>query len=273
MPELPEVETVVRQLRNSKIENRTIVDVKIDWLPIIKPFSYKEFSASICNEKIIKILRHGKWIIFLLSNKKFIFIHLRMSGNFSRTKSKYDRAELLLSDGKRLFFRDTRKFGRWVYTKNPDLILNKLGPDAISENFSFEYFYNILQKKNRMIKPFLLDQSFIAGIGNIYADEALWLAKIHPKRNTNTLNKKNIKKLFNAIIEVLNIGIKNNGTSLGKGKSNFKGYNGESGEAQDEVNAYGRHGKECYRCRSIMNKIYVAQRGTTICPRCQKFTN
>lgn len=269
MPELPEVETVVRQLQKSGIENHTILKVKIDWLPIIKPFSKKEFSKNICNEKIKKISRHGKWIIFQLSNDKFIFAHLRMSGNFSNMQSKYDRAEITLSNKKKLFFKDTRKFGRWIFTTEPKKILDQLGPDAISDDFSFEYFYSRLSNKNRMIKPFLLDQTFIAGIGNIYADEALWLSRIHPKSLSSSISKIKAKKLYKAIIEVLKIGIHNNGTSLGKGKSNFKGYDGNYGEAQEEVKAYGRQGKVCKRCNNLMIKIYVAQRGTTICPKCQ----
>ena len=120
-----------------------------------------------------------------------------------------------------------------------------------------------------MLKPFLLDQSFIAGIGNIYADEALWLSRIHPKSTSSYLSKVKAKKLYKAIIEVLKIGIYNNGTSLGMGKSNFKSYDGNYGEAQEEVKAYGRNGKTCKRCSNLMVKIYVAQRGTTICPKCQ----
>lgn len=269
MPELPEVETVVRQLRKRSIEGREILAVRIDWLPMIKPLTEKQFSKQICFQKIVTISRYGKWIIFYLSNSKCLLIHLRMSGNFLKNSSKYDRAEILLSGGVRLYFKDPRKFGKWILADDDNLILSRLGPDALSDNFTFVYFRNKIMNKKRMIKPFLLDQSFIAGIGNIYADEALWLAKIHPKKNSHHLNSKEIGLLYKSIINVLKIGIKNKGTSLGKGKSNFKNHNGEEGKNKDIVKAYGRSGLPCERCNTKMSKIYVAQRGTTICTNCQ----
>lgn len=271
MPELPEVETIVRQLKKRGVEQREILAVRIDWPKMIAPYSCSSFSKKICNERIIKLSRNGKWIIFELSNNKFLLVHLRMSGSFSKKPSKYDRAEILLSGGVKLFYRDSRKFGKWIFTYNPSSILNKLGPDALSKDFSWKYFYELMNKKNRMIKPFLLDQSFIAGIGNIYADEALWLAKIHPKKISNTISINDQKKLYSSIQEVLKIGIRNRGTSLGKGKSNYKDLNGKSGRPKDMVKAYGRRGENCERCSNTMEKIYVAQRGTTICPKCQIF--
>ena len=162
MPELPEVETIVRQLKKRGVEQRKILAVRIDWPKMIAPYSYSFFSKKICGERIVKLSRKGKWIIFELSNKKYLLIHLRMSGSFSKRPSKYDRAEILLSGGVKLFYRDSRKFGKWIYTLNPLTILNKLGPDAMSKRFTWEYFSNLIIKKNRMIKPLLLDQTFIA---------------------------------------------------------------------------------------------------------------
>lgn len=269
MPELPEVETVVRQLRKRSIEGQEILDIKIYWKPMIQPLNQKEFYEKVRFQRIIKIERYGKWIIFYLSNNKYLCIHLRMSGNFLGKPSKYDRAKILLSEGINLYFKDPRKFGRWILLDNIDLILSRLGPDAVSEKFTLSYFENKLITSKRMIKPFLLDQSFIAGIGNIYADEALWLAKIHPKKNSNLLTENERKDLYASIKEVLRIGIKNKGTSLGKGKSNFKHHDGKYGKNKDIVKAYGRGGLACERCQKILEKIYVAQRGTTICSSCQ----
>ena len=269
MPELPEVETIVRQLKKRGVEQRKILAVRIDWPKMIAPYSYSSFSKKICGERIVKLSRKGKWIIFELSNKKYLLIHLRMSGSFSKKPSKYDRAEILLSGSVKLYYRDSRKFGKWIYTLNPSTILNKLGPDAMSKSFTWEYFSNLIMNKNRMIKPLLLDQAFIAGIGNIYADEALWLSKIHPKKIAKSINLDDQKKLYHSIKEVLKIGIRNRGTSLGKGKSNYKDLNGKSGRPKDMVKAYGRTGQDCERCSGKMEKIYVAQRGTTICPYCQ----
>lgn len=269
MPELPEVETIVRQLRARGVEGRTILSVKVGWTRMVEPLSAASFSKQIRGTTIDQISRVGKWMMFSLSSGKTIMIHLRMSGSFSMEKGGHDRIVLKLSDGLNLYYRDTRKFGRWRLVDDPQEILGKLGPDALSRRFTRSYFHDVLGKRHRMIKPLILDQSIVAGLGNIYADEALWEAKIHPERRSDSLTDAELEKLFIAIKHVLNIGVKNRGTSLGDGKMNYRDVEGQSGGHREMVKAYGRSGKPCERCGTRLKKNVVSQRGTTFCPDCQ----
>ena len=227
------------------------------------------FAKQVCGTTIVEISRVGKWLLFSLSSGKTIMIHLRMAGSFSMEKGPHDRIVLKLSDGLNLYYRDTRKFGRWKLVADPQEILSKLGPDALTRKFTQKYFSEAMGKRHRMIKPLILDQAIVAGLGNIYADEALWESKIHPERLSDSLNDDELEKLFKAIRLVLTVGVKNRGTSLGAGKTNYRDVEGESGGHREAVKAYGRSGKPCERCKSLLEKIVVAQRGTTFCPVCQ----
>ena len=184
-------------------------------------------------------------------------------------KGQHDRIVLTLSDGLTLYYRDTRKFGRWKLVDDPDVILAKLGPDALTRRFTLKYFSEAMRKRHRMIKPLILDQGIVAGLGNIYADEALWESKIHPERLSDSLSDAELEKLFKAIKHVLTVGVKNRGTSLGAGKTNYRDVEGDSGGHRAEVKAYGRSGKPCKRCGATLLKSVVAQRGTHFCPACQ----
>ncbi len=269
MPELPEVETIARQLRARGVEGKTILSVKVGWAPTVTPFSAAAFSAAIEGTTIDRISRVGKWMMLSLGSGKTIMIHLRMSGSFSMEKGSHDRIVLKLSDGLTLYYRDTRKFGRWKLVDDPDVVLRGLGPDALTRRFTLNYFAAAMKKRHRMIKPLILDQAIVAGLGNIYADEALWESKIHPERRSDSLSDEELAKLFKAIKHVLKVGVKNRGTSLGAGKTNYRDVEGESGGHRAEVNAYGKSGTPCARCETILEKIVVAQRGTTFCPTCQ----
>ena len=209
-------------------------------------------------------------MMFLLSSGKTLMIHLRMAGSFSMEKGPHDRIVLKLSDGLNLFYRDTRKFGRWKLVDDPDVILSKLGPDALTRRFTQKYFSAAMLKRHRMIKPLILDQSIVAGLGNIYADEALWKSKVHPERLSDSLSEIELSALFKAIKHVLKIGVANRGTSLGEGKTNYRDVEGASGGHREQVKAYGRGGNPCERCKSLLKKMVVAQRGTTFCPNCQR---
>lgn len=270
MPELPEVETIVRQLRARGVEGREILSIRVNWARTVEPLSAASFSKQICGTTLSEISRVGKWMMFSLSSGKTIMIHLRMSGSFSIAAGSHDRIILKLSDGLTLYYRDTRKFGRWRLVEDPQEILSKLGPDALTRQFTRNYFRETIRKRHRMIKPLILDQSVVAGLGNIYADEALWEAKVHPERRSDSLTDAELESLFNAIKHVLKIGVKNRGTSLGDGKTNYRDVDGESGGHREKVKAYGRSGKPCLRCKKTLKKIIVAQRGTTYCPNCQK---
>ncbi len=270
MPELPEVETIARQLRAHGVAGKVILSAKVNWAPTVEPQSPNAFCRTICGTTIAEISREGKWMLFTLDSGQSIMIHLRMAGAFSLEPSPYDRVVLQLSGGLNLYYRDTRKFGRWKLVEDPASILGALGPDALTRRFTFAYFSAVLKKRHRKIKPLILDQSVVAGLGNIYADEALWEAKIHPERLSDSLSAVECAALFKAIKYVLKIGIKNRGTSLGEGKTNYRQVDGESGGNRAVVKAYGRAGKPCERCKSTLVKRVVAQRGSTFCPNCQK---
>lgn len=269
MPELPEVETIARQLRARGVEGRSIISVSIRWARTVEPLSVACFSRELRGTVIEEISRVGKWLLFALSSGKTIMIHLRMSGSFSMSPSSHDRLVLKLSDGLTLHYRDTRKFGRWKLVEDPQSILGKLGPDALTGRFTLKYFSAAMRKRHRMIKPLILDQSIVAGLGNIYADEALWEAQIHPERLSDSLSDAELASLYQAIRHVLRVGVRNRGTSLGDGKTNYRDVEGESGGHREKVKAYGRAGKPCKRCKKKLVKAVVAQRGTTYCPACQ----
>ena len=269
MPELPEVETIVRQLRARGAEGREVLSVKVNWARTVEPFSISTFSKQIRGTTIDEISRVGKWMLFSLNSGKTIMIHLRMSGSISISPSAHDRIVLKLSDGLTLHYRDTRKFGRWKLVDDPEVVLDKLGPDALTPRFSPKYFSAAMGKRHRMIKPLILDQSIVAGLGNIYADEALWESQIHPERLSDTLSDAELATLHKAIKQVLKVGVRNRGTSLGDGKTNYRDVEGASGGHRAQVKAYGRTGKPCKRCGSLLEKMVVAQRGTHFCPVCQ----
>lgn len=269
MPELPEVETIARQLRARGVEGRRILSVHIDWAKTVEPLAPDLFSKRVCGAAINRISRVGKWLMFSLGSNETIMIHLRMAGSFSMAPGAHDRIVLELSDGLTLYYRDTRKFGRWKLVADPQEILGKLGPDALTDAFSLAYFRAAVRPRNRMIKPVILDQSIVAGLGNIYADEALWEARIHPGKPAGSLAEPEVRNLFKAIKHVLETGVANRGTSLGDGKTNYRDVEGASGGHREQVKAYGRSGKPCARCGTSMEKTVVAQRGTTFCPVCQ----
>jgi formamidopyrimidine-DNA glycosylase len=270
MPELPEVETIVRQLRARGIEGRTIMSVYVAWPRSVEPLSPQAFSSQLVGTTIERVFREGKWMVFLLGSGRSLMVHLRMSGSFSMNPGSHDRIVVQLSDGLTLYYRDTRKFGRWKLVDDPRDILDKLGPDALSRSFSKRCFIDLIRRRNRSIKALLLDQTVVAGLGNIYADEALWEAGIHPGRIASSLSEAELEALHKAIKKVLRIGVANRGTSLGKGKTNYRDVEGASGGHRAVVKAYGRTGLPCERCGTALTKIIIAQRGTHICGKCQK---
>lgn len=270
MPELPEVETIASQLRARGVEGREIQSVEVCWAKTVEPLSVEAFSGALMGAVIEEIARYGKWMMFRLSSGQTVMVHLRMAGSFSLEPGAYDRLVLGLSGGLSLYYRDTRKFGRWKVVDDSASVLAGLGPDALTRAFSRAYFFGVMRRRSRQIKPLLLDQSVVAGLGNIYADEALWEAMIHPERLSNSLNDAERERLFRAVKRVLRVGVKNRGTSLGDGKTNYRDVDGESGGHREKVKAYGRKGEACERCATPLVKVVVAQRGTHFCPCCQK---
>ncbi len=268
MPELPEVETIRRQLCDAGVQGHSVVTLEVEWPRTVDPLSPTQFRKKMIGKTIEEVSRYGKWLIFKLNGDENMLVHLRMTGGFYLShgqlkKGPYDRVVFQLSDGLNLHFRDPRKFGRIKLGVAPV----GLGPDALE--ITEESFLNMLLKRKRALKVVLLDQSQIAGIGNIYADEALFQARLHPSRLASTLSKKEKRNLYDAVVSVIRAGVDNGGTSLGSGKGNYVDLNGNSGGFREQAKAYGRARKPCTVCATPLKKITVAQRTTVFCPACQ----
>jgi formamidopyrimidine-DNA glycosylase len=264
MPELPEVETIARKLE-PELVGRTIQSADLRWARTLATPSPKKFKEQIQGQKIKEVTRRAKYFILHLSSFDLL-IHLRMSGdlfvkNSTIQPAKHDRLVLKLSGGKSLFFNDTRKFGRVWLTSTSQDVLGKLGPEPLGKDFTPQWLLTSLQKKHRQLKPLLLDQTFLAGLGNIYTDEALHIAKLHPLAMSDSVNGKQAKALYEAICKVLKEGIKRNGASI---DWVYRG-----GEFQNYFRVYDRDGEPCVVCGTEIQKLVVGQRGTHICPNCQ----
>lgn len=264
MPELPEVETIARKLEPD-LTGRTIKEADLRWARTLATPSPKKFREQVKNQKIKEVTRRAKYFILRLADFDLL-VHLRMSGDlFIRNSTiepeKHDRLVLKLTGNKSLVFNDTRKFGRVWLTADPQEILGKLGPEPLDREFTPQWLYASLQKKHRQLKPLLLDQTFLAGLGNIYTDEALNIAKLHPLGMSDAVNKKQAEALYEAIRKVLKEGIKRNGASIDWA------YRG--GEFQNYFRVYDREGEPCIVCGTQIQKLVVGQRGTHICPKCQ----
>lgn len=273
MPELPEVDTIVRGLKSCGIEGRRIMGVESDWPRMLEPLGRSDFAERLCGARIRGIDRRGKFIVIRLDRSTLLF-HLRMSGRINllprgAERSPYEHLVMLLDDGRELRFHDTRKFGRAYLTEREETVLGRLGVEPLGPDFTLAWLRQGLSRRKRMIKPLLLDQAFIAGLGNIYVDEALWEARIHPQTRSDMITKEQVRALRYAIPKVLRRGLKNRGTSLGEGHGNYSAVSGERGGNQNELKVYGRGGEKCFRCGDAILKIVVAQRGTHICPLCQ----
>jgi len=267
MPELPEVETIVRRLRadliGSKIESANLL-----WERTLATPEPAHFKKNIVGQSINSVNRRAKYIVLTLSVDTLL-IHLRMSGDLLvRSEGvpvhKHDRLILHLSDGRYLAFSNMRKFGRVWLTPNPEDILGKLGPEPLDDNFTAEMLYEMLQKHKRQIKPLLLDQTFLAGMGNIYTDEALHLTGLHPLAKSDLIKQKQAKILWRSVRDVLKEGIRRNGTSI---DWIYRG-----GDFQNYLKVYGRADEPCLNCGTPIQRIIVGQRGTHFCPQCQKET-
>ena len=272
MPELPEVETVVRDLRAAGLAGRRIVRARVFWPKTIAAPSPARFAREIRDLEIQNLSRRGKFVILELSRGLTLLVHLRMSGHLEvlhggKPPRRHDRAILTLDDGREVRFEDTRKFGRIWLVRAPEKVLEKLGPEPLA--ISAADFTAGLAARSRRLKPLLLDQAFLAGVGNIYSDEALWAARLHPRRRSDSLTPAQAAELLRAIRAVLRRGIRNLGTTLGAGGTHFVLPRGERGRNQEKLNAYGQTGAPCPRCGTPIRRILVGQRATHFCPKCQ----
>ncbi|MFZ5572079.1 MAG: DNA-formamidopyrimidine glycosylase [Thermodesulfobacteriota bacterium] len=274
MPELPEVQTIVDDLSTAGIVNAPIQQVEVRWPKSIAGVSPDVFCERLTDIHIRGVSRRGKYILFFLSSGDTLLIHLRMSGRLCLSTvdapcSKHEHVILTLDHGRQLRFHDTRKFGRWLLTDTPGKVLSRLGPEPLAPDFDVAVLMNALGGRRRILKPLLLDQTVIAGLGNIYTDEALWEAGLHPCRPASTLTRKEIRHLHRGIIKVLAQGLQNRGTTLGEGKANFESVCRSRGRNQNALKVFGRQGLPCPRCRTIIQRLLVCQRGTHVCRKCQ----
>ncbi len=274
MPELPEVQTIVNDLNDADLIGTAITGVRVFWHPDIADCSPRAFSSRIKNKIITSIRRRGKYIIIDFSGSGTLLIHLRMTGRLhliasSAPRAKHEHVIIKLGNQRHLRLHDTRKFAKMYIVNNPGLILNRLGPEPLEPSFTAKVLADILLSRKRLIKPLLLDQSIIAGLGNIYTDEALWDAQINPRRRTASLSWSEIKTLHRAIRKVLKRGLKNLGTSLGSGRNNFASIGQTRGYNREHLRVYKRTGLPCPRCKTAIKRIIVGQRSTHICEICQ----
>ena len=284
MPELPEVETIKNDLVAAGLCVRTIQSADIFWHRTLAVPSLKEFQKQIVGAKIMSLSRRGKYLVFKVrcatydlhqkERSSFLILHLRMSGKIDLKAAdfaprKHDRARLVFENGTQLLFHDTRKFGRWYFVDDAEKIVGKLGIEPLDAKFTAAWLIKNLKDKKRILKPLLLDQTLIAGIGNIYADEALWYAQLNPEINSSRLSPKEVKALHAGIVKAILLGVRNAGTSMGVGKANFYSVSGKRGSNQEALKVFRRTGEPCPRCRAKILRIVVGQRSTHFCPRCQ----
>jgi formamidopyrimidine-DNA glycosylase len=268
MPELPEVETIKNDLE-PKVVGRTIKSVTLNWERTLQQPSKEEFDLIIKNQKISGMDRRGKYLIFEFESGYKLIMHMRMSGSLMLGKNNpppHTRAIVHLDNRTDIYFNDPRKFGKMQLVNDCQCILGKLGVEPLGDEFTIRTLTGLLNGRKSPIKSVLLDQCLIAGIGNMYADEALFASKIHPTRSADSLTKEEIEALHKAIQDVLRLGIKNKGASV----TNYFRPDGESGTAHKQFKVAHCKDKPCPVCHTPLERIRVHQRGTYFCPHCQK---
>jgi len=275
MPELPEVQTIVTGL-NEILKGKTITNTYIYDDMVIGYPDKKQFIEKSKDKKIMSISRRGKYIIVNFDNNQYrLVIHLRMSGKLlykerQEGREKHTHVVFEFNDNTDLRFNNVRKFGRLYFIEDDKFEnagnIDNLGLEPLSDKFSLRLLKEMLDKRKGMIKPLLMNQEFIAGIGNIYADEALFLAEIRPDRKANNLKEKEIKALYKQLRKILRKGIKMGGTSI----SDYVNALGETGKFQKELNVYQREGQKCKICGEEIQKKKISGRSTRFCPNCQK---
>jgi formamidopyrimidine-DNA glycosylase len=273
VPELPEVETVRRRLE-PVLAGRTIVSADVVDPRLTRPLDPLPVAAELAGERVAAVDRRGKYLILRFASGRALLVHLRMTGTFRHGTGElgedpYRRARIELDDGGRLGYRDVRRFGTWLLLEADEVegyLGVRLGPEPLGEEFTVEHLRARLRGRRAPLKAAILDQRTVAGLGNIYADEALWRALLHPRRTAGTLRRPQLELLREAIRESLRVGVERQGSTL----RDYRTPDGEAGSMQDEFKAYGRLGEPCERCGTPIERIVVAGRGTWYCPSCQR---
>lgn len=270
MPELPEVETVAAGLRSLLI-GRTILGVTVSWPRTIAAPGVSEFTQRIAGRHVVSVGRRGKYVVIGL-DRGFLLIHLKMSGRLSvmvgdEALGAHTHTIFDLDNGQQLRFHDTRKFGRVYLVDDLAQVTDALGPEPLAPDFSLGDFRQLLSRRSGRLKSLLLNQKFLAGLGNIYADEALFAARLHPLRRACSLSADEQGRLLEAIRTVLSRAIANRGTTL-----EDKGYTdawGQVGSYQEQIEVYGRTGESCRACSTAIERIVIGGRSSHYCPQCQ----
>ncbi|MDH5280742.1 MAG: bifunctional DNA-formamidopyrimidine glycosylase/DNA-(apurinic or apyrimidinic site) lyase [Thermoleophilia bacterium] len=267
MPELPEVETIRTQLA-PRLEGRTLTRIEILDPRLTRPHDLFEVAEELEGARVDAVERRGKYLVFRLESGLALLVHLRMTGSFGFAPTTHERAVVELDDGSRLAYRDVRRFGTWLVLEQADVepyLSTKNGVEPLGSRFTAVWLASRLAERRAPLKSVLLDQRVVAGLGNIYADEALWRARLNPLRQSNTLESDEVARAHRAIRAALRAGIERQGSTL----RDYSTPDGTEGSMQDEFRVYGRDGEPCSRCRTAISKTRVGGRGTWFCPRCQ----
>lgn len=274
MPELPEVETVARLIRPDVV-GRTVSGARVAWERSLGGASRAAFGRAVRGASVTDVRRRAKYIVMPLErggrDAGALVVHLRMTGRLhvepdDAPLGPYVRVALSLDDGRRLDFVDVRKFGRFEHHADPTARLAGLGPEPLSDAFDRTWLRTSLRSRRRALKPLLLDQTFLAGLGNIYVDEALHAARLHPLTSADRVSRAKCDALHAAIRATLAAAIEREGSSF---DTFYRTPEGNPGSYQHQFQVYGRDGRPCRRCGRTIEKLVVGQRGTHVCPRCQ----
>jgi formamidopyrimidine-DNA glycosylase len=267
MPELPEVETIKNGLA-PHLAGLKFTGVKIHDTRPVQDMELEEFCSRLIGSEVRALERRGKYMIIKLTGGEHLIIHLRMTGALLWDpcgEEPFTRVEFLMNNGGRLVYSDVRRFGTIYLTRHPGKIVGKLGVEPLSRRFTPSVLAEMLHTHTAPVKSVLLNQQLIAGIGNMYADEALFTAKVHPQQPASSLKPAKIKALHKAIVDVLEKGIRNKGASI----RNYRCADGQTGRAHEEFAVAHREGSPCPHCGKPVKRIVVGQRGTYYCPHCQ----
>ena len=235
---------------------------------LTRPYDLFEVVEELEGDRVIAVDRRGKYLVLRLESGLVLLVHLRMTGSFGFAPASHERAVLELDDGSRLVYRDVRRFGTWLVLEGNDAAVHlaaRNGPEPLGPRFTAEWLAARLAQRRAALKAVLLDQRVVAGLGNIYADEALWHARLSPLRPANGLTSEEMRRLHRAIRAALRKGIERQGSTL----RDYAAPDGSSGVMQEEFRVYGREDEPCPRCRTPIAKARVGGRGTWFCPRCQ----
>jgi formamidopyrimidine-DNA glycosylase len=274
MPELPEVETVRRRLA-PVLEGRGFAHVEIVDHRLTRPFDPVEVGRELEGERVAQVDRRGKYLIVRFESGRALLVHLRMTGSFLHSPvgtlppDPHRRAVVRLDDGSDVAYRDVRRFGTWLLLEPQEVdayVDARVGREPLEEAYKAKHLAERLEGRKAPVKAVILDQRTLAGVGNIYADEALWRARIHPLAPAASLDANEVKALHRGIRQALQAGIRRQGSTL----RDYRLPDGGSGGAQHEFKVYGRGGEPCDRCGTVIDKIRVAGRGTWYCPACQR---